>query len=1516
MRRTVRALFAVGTAATLTLGSLSLAQAAFASEATIVSDQPDYAPGSDVELTAAGWGAGDTVHVTVDDVQGQSWKWQGDATADDGGGFAVHLTLPTWFVADYLVVADNGAGTTARTTFTDSNVQVGAVSGATRIAAGIVWTTYRKNATCTGTTLNTNKVTTDTGGNGLKGTSGVGNTTAMGLVADSPVVFGGRVYTFDHWSEDISGNSATTCVPGDTLNGKITAIANYTDAGPATKTAQSITFAALADKTFGDADFTVAATATSGLPVTFSVVAPSVCTVSGSTVHLTGVGDCTIQADQAGNATYYAAPPVARSFSVLPGGTVVTVSCPASQVYTSVAIEPCTATATGSGLNQSVPVTYTNNVNVGTATASASYAGDATHAAGSGSATFAISAAGTSVSITCPTSVVYSGSVQTPCTALATGPGLSQSVTPTYTSNTNVGTANVSASYGGDANHSSSSNSTTFGITQAGSDVTVTCPATATYTGSALTPCSALVTGVGGLSQSLTPTYTSNTAVGTASASATFAGDTNHTGDTDGATFQITAAGSTVTITCPGSVTYTGSALTPCTAKATGAGGLDQNLTVTYSDNTDAGTATASASFAGDASHTASNNSTTFTIDKAASVTTISCSSPVTYSGIAQTPCSAVATGAGGLNAPVDVTYTSNTNAGTGNASATYTGDDNHLGSSDTDTFTISKAASGIVFDCPTSVDYDGSAQTPCTATATGAGGLSTPVIVTYSTDHTNAGTVTASASYAGDANHESSSDSTTFEILKAASSTVVTCPASVEYTGSARTPCTAAVTGPGGLSLSPTPSYSSNTNVGQATASYSYAGDANHESSSDTKHFDITKAGSTTTITCTLPVTYTGSAIEPCTATATGAGGLSESVTVVYTDNTDAGTAGASATYAGDPNHDGSNDSETFTIDKAGSTTTVTCTSPQTYTGSAISACSATATGVGGLSAPVAVTYTNNTNAGTAGASATYDGDDNHNGSTGTGSFTIGKAGSTTSVSCPSAVGYTGSARTPCTASASGAGMGSAVPLTVTYTDNTNAGTAGASAGWTGDNNHDSSSDSTTFEISQASSVVTVTCPTTRTYTGSAIEPCTAKATGAGMSDLPLTVTYSTDHTNVGTVTASASWAGDANHTGNSGTGSFDITKAVLTVTADNKARQYSDPDPAFTYAITGFVGGQTLATSGVTGTPTCGTVAVFDSPSVPGGYAINCLAGSLSSSNYDFSFAPGTLTVNKEDAVVDYPGSTFVVTPGATDTSMNVTVTGFLKEAQDGSLGARLTSQTLSFSAQPTSGSPVTCTTGNLTVTAPGVASGTCTLTNVPVDSLTLELSLPTNGYYAANVEDFVLTVTNPGTGFMTGGGWITDPSSGLRDNFGFNVKSAKKGLSGSSLFIYRRVLTAPETINGITVPAGAYNWIIKSNAMSTLSMSCNNATPKVCIGSFTGKATLKAVNRTTGVAYGIGGNQAFQIDVTDNGEPGASSSTTPDTYGLKVSNSTNGTYYSTGTGAAITQIALKGGNIQVRP
>ena len=86
------------------------------------------------------------------------------------------------------------------------------------------------------------------------------------------------------------------------------------------KADQAITFAELPDMEYGDGDILLTATTSSGLAVTFAVTAgPALLMEAGNTVSITGRGDVTITASQAGDDNYYAASDVPRSFTVNEG---------------------------------------------------------------------------------------------------------------------------------------------------------------------------------------------------------------------------------------------------------------------------------------------------------------------------------------------------------------------------------------------------------------------------------------------------------------------------------------------------------------------------------------------------------------------------------------------------------------------------------------------------------------------------------------------------------------------------------------------------------------------------------------------------------------------------------------------------------------------------------------------------------------------------------------------------------------------------------------------------------------------------------------------------------------------------------------------------------------------------------------------------------------------------------------------------------------------------------------------
>jgi len=84
---------------------------------------------------------------------------------------------------------------------------------------------------------------------------------------------------------------------------------------------QAITFDPIADRVLADGAFAVSPTATSGLAVSLATATPATCSVSGFLVTPLADGLCTLDADQAGDATFAPAPTVTRSFSVL-GDTV------------------------------------------------------------------------------------------------------------------------------------------------------------------------------------------------------------------------------------------------------------------------------------------------------------------------------------------------------------------------------------------------------------------------------------------------------------------------------------------------------------------------------------------------------------------------------------------------------------------------------------------------------------------------------------------------------------------------------------------------------------------------------------------------------------------------------------------------------------------------------------------------------------------------------------------------------------------------------------------------------------------------------------------------------------------------------------------------------------------------------------------------------------------------------------------------------------------------------------------
>jgi hypothetical protein len=862
----------------------------------------------------------------------------------------------------------------------------------------------------------------------------------------------------------------------------------------------------------------------------------------------------------------------AGNFIINKAPTTTTVTCAAGPfTYDGNPVVPCSATVTGPGLSQTLTVAYSNNVNAGTATASASFVATTNYLASGDSKNFTIDKATTTTVLTCtPGPFTYTGSAIQPCAATVTGPGLSQAVTVIYGNNINAGTASANANYAGTVNYLASGDATTFAIGKA--DLTLSVGnSPAAFNGSqqaasivATGPAGAVAGTASNISYDMSAVAPIN--AGTYSVLADFApGDTtnynNVTGGNAGS-FVIQPAATTTAVTCAaGPFIYSGTVFEPCSAVTTGPGDLNQALTVVYLDNLNAGTASASASFDGTPNYQASSDSKTFPIEKATPTLSITGASP-TYDGTQH-----AATVEGSVpgtvsNIQYDGSATEPTNAGTYAVTADFAPTDatnyNTLTNTQAGSFVINKATPTLSID-NSPVDYDG---TPKNANVVGSvpgtvanltyNGSSTPPIGpgTFGvnadftpTDVANYNTLTNAPAgnfviqQIGVPTLSVANSPRIFngapqaaEVLSSVEGTL----SNVLYNGSATVPTDAG-------------SYN-------VTADFTPVDTVNYQTlvGATAGTLVIQKAATTTTVVCGAgPFTYNGTAFTPCTASVTGPIGLNQVLTVVYANNTNAGTASASASYAGTTNYLASNNTTTFTINKANATLLVT-NSPVTYDGTP-------KTANVGSSIPGTVSNiryngsaTAPNNAGTYAITADFVPANTTNFSTlssaNAGNFVIQKAGTPTLSVSNSPVTFDGTPKAA-TVVGSVAGTVSNVKYNGSATVPTGAGTYVITADFVPTNANMNSVVGATagsFTIVKAATATTLDCGVgTFPYTGAALTPCTATVTGTGGLNQSVSVTY-VGNVDVGTAAVNAKYAGSANYLASSAVDTFTIAQAA----------------------------------------------------------------------------------------------------------------------------------------------------------------------------------------------------------------------------------------------------------------------------------------------------------------------------------------------------------------------------------
>ena len=456
--------------------------------------------------------------------------------------------------------------------------------------------------------------------------------------------------------------------------------------------------------------------------------------------------------------------------------------------------------------------------------------------------------------------------------------------------------------------------------------------------------------------------------------------------------------------------TYSGSALTPSPTVTLGGETVPSTgYDVTYSDNTNAGTATVTVTGKGDYTGSASGS---FTINKANPTYTAPTAKSLTYNRGSQALLNAGSTSHGTIQyssngSSWSTTIPSKTSASTYTVYWRLVGDSNHKDVSSTSiSVTIAKATPAIATapSKATNLTYTGSAQNLLTGGSVKHSSTDTTAVAgtfTYA-QGTNAATYDSLtwSFVPTSSNYNSISGTVTGSVTIAKANPVYTAPTAnnrTYNTSSAKLLVAGSNTTPGTFTYCSTQSgtYSttipSKTNAGTYTTYYKFTPtDTDNYNSVGATAVSTTispKTVSSPTITLSqTEYTYSGSACQPTATVKDGSTTIASSeYTVSYSNNTNAGTATVTITDKSGGNYTVSG-STTFTIAKADPTYTAPVASSNlAYTGSAqyLTTAGSTSHGTFYYSSNGTNWYTSRRTGTTAGSYTTYwklVGDSNHN--------------------------------------------------------------------------------------------------------------------------------------------------------------------------------------------------------------------------------------------------------------------------------------------------------------------------------------------------------------------------------------------------------------------------------------------------------------------------------------------------------------------------------------------------------
>ena len=440
--------------------------------------------------------------------------------------------------------------------------------------------------------------------------------------------------------------------------------------------------------------------------------------------------------------------------------------------------------------------------------------------------------------------------------------------------------------------------------------------------------------------------------------------------------------------------------------------------------------------------------------------------------------------------------------------------------------------------------------------------------------------------------------------------------------------------------------------------------------------------------------------------------------------------------------------------------------------------------------------------------------------------------------------VNYTGQEHKP-VPTVTAEGITGDVTVTYTYADNINVGTGKVKIEGTGNfkgvlesTDFDAESKTLTFEIDKAAgTAATVTAKTGLVYNGGAQELITVTGDVTEGCKMMYKVDDATGFAETlptaikaGTYTVSWYLDGGANYGSTTAVNvTVEIAKATLTVTADDKFKEYGADDPAFTLTYGTFLGSDTKEND----IQTEPTAAVSGEHVNAGEYNIAVTGGAAD--NYTFEYVTGKLTITKKTVGLSWSNTSFTYNnkeqaPTATATGLvgtdecTVTVSGAKKDYSAEAYTATATGLSNSNYQLPTEGTTQAFTIAQADFS--DVVLNPATLSNVTYNGRDQK---PTVAVTFGSEEVFTLdaateytvsyklgdeTVTS-----LTDAGTYTVVIDSKEKNFSAGQKTLtqtidKANLSAATVSVsgmeYTGTALTPTptvTINGTTVPASEY-------------------------------------------------------------------------------------------------------------